>query len=67
MKTNLFRFLVSQFMYSHHITKESYSFVPILDMSIKWTDELLKDRYNLTDEEVAFIVSKIRPMSNEND
>lgn len=67
MKTNLFRFLISQFMYSHHITKESYSFVPILDMSIKWTDELLKDRYNLTDEEVAFIDSKIRPMSNEND
>jgi len=32
MKTRFFRFLVAQFMYSHHITKDSYAFVPILDM-----------------------------------
>jgi len=67
MKTNLFRFLVAQFMYSHHITKESYSLVPILDMSIKWTDELLKERYGLTKAEVDFIESKIRSMGNENE
>ena len=41
MKTKFFRFLVAQFMYSHHITKDSYSFVPILDMSKSWTDEKL--------------------------
>jgi len=39
MKTRFFRFLVSQFMYSHHITKDAYAYVPVLDMKIKSTDE----------------------------
>jgi site-specific DNA-methyltransferase (adenine-specific) len=64
MKTRFFRFLVSQFMYSHHITKEAYLFVPLLDMSIEWTDDALYKRYGLTKEEIAFIESKIRPMDN---
>ena len=51
-------------MYSHHLTKESYAFVPILDMSIRWTDEMLCERYGITPEEFAFIESKIRPMPN---
>ena len=62
MKTRFFRFLVSQFMYSHHITRESYSFVPAIDMDSEWTDQQLYKRYNLTKDEVAFIESKIRPM-----
>lgn len=62
MKTKFFRFLVSQFMYSHHITKESYSLVPILDMNQGWTDEKLYAKYGLTEEEIAFIESMIRPM-----
>lgn len=64
MKTRFFRFLVAQFMYSHHITKSSYEFVPILDMSIEWTDKKLYKRYGLADEEIAFIDSKIRPMDS---
>ena len=39
MKTRFFRFLVAQFMYSHHLTKTAYGFVPILDASEEWTDE----------------------------
>jgi len=62
MKTRFFRFLVAQFMYSHHITREAYSFVPILDMDTEWTDEKLYKRYGLTQEEINFIESKIRPM-----
>jgi site-specific DNA-methyltransferase (adenine-specific) len=64
MKTKFFRFLVSQLMYSHSITQDTYSFVPILDMNIKWTDEMLYKRYDLSHEEIAFIESKIRPMEN---
>lgn len=67
MKTRFFRFLVSQFMYSHHITKDSYSFVPVLDKDVAWTDEMLYSRYGLTDDEVAFIESKIRPMELEDE
>ncbi|MBT4662793.1 MAG: restriction endonuclease [Candidatus Marinimicrobia bacterium] len=62
MKTRFFRFLVAQFMYSHHITKDSYAFVPLLDMTANWTDEQLYERYQLSDEEIVFIESKIRPM-----
>ncbi|MFC1739312.1 Eco57I restriction-modification methylase domain-containing protein [Planctomycetota bacterium] len=62
MKTKLFRFLVAQFMCSHHITKDSYLFVPLLDMSKKWTDKKLYERYKITKDEIAFIESKIKPM-----
>lgn len=62
MQTRFFRFLLSLFMYSHSITKDTYAFVPILDMNISWTDEMLYKRYGLTKKEIAFIESKIRPM-----
>ncbi len=62
MKTRFFRFLMSLFMYSHGITKDTYAFIPILDMTKRWTDESLYDRYGLNREEIAFIESKIRPM-----
>ena len=64
MKTRFFRFLVAQFMYSHHITKDAYTFVPVLNMDIEWKDEMLYNRYELTSEEIAFIESKIRPMES---
>lgn len=67
MKTRFFRFLVSQFMYSHHITKDSYQFVPIQDFTESWTDEKLYAKYGLTEEEIAFIESMIRPMENGKD
>ncbi len=67
MKTHFFRFLVAQFMYSHHITKDSYSFVPILDMDEEWADERLYKRYDLTKDEIAFIESKIRSMGANNE
>ncbi len=62
MKTRFFRFLVSQFMYSHHITKDSYAFVPIQDCEQNWTDEKLYKKYSITKDEVEFIESMIRPM-----
>ena len=62
MKTLFFRFLVSQFMYSHHITKDSYRLVPIQDFNEPWTDEKLYAKYGLTNEEINFIESMIRPM-----
>ena len=61
LKTRFFRFLVSQFMYSHHLTKSAYDFVPVLDMNEEWTDVELAKRYHLTRGEVAFIESKVRP------
>jgi site-specific DNA-methyltransferase (adenine-specific) len=62
MKTQFFRFLVSQFMYSHHLTKSAYAFVPILDMSKHWTDAELYARYGLDEDDTRFIDTVIRPM-----
>jgi site-specific DNA-methyltransferase (adenine-specific) len=64
MKTRFFRFLVAQFMYSHHITKDAYAFVPIQDFSEPWTDEKLYKKYGLTEDEIAFIESMVRPMDS---
>jgi site-specific DNA-methyltransferase (adenine-specific) len=65
MKTRFFRFLVSQFMYSHHLTRAAYEFVPALEMTSSWTDDALADRYGFTGREVGFIESKIRPFAKE--
>ncbi len=67
MKTRFFRFLLSLFMYSHSITKDTYAFIPILDMRKRWSDKQLYERYGLTEDEVAFIESKIRPMEVDNE
>jgi site-specific DNA-methyltransferase (adenine-specific) len=66
MKTKFLRFLVSLFMYSHSITKDTYAFVPILDMSNRWTDAMLYKRYGISEAEIEFIESKIRPMELDN-
>jgi site-specific DNA-methyltransferase (adenine-specific) len=60
MKTIFFRFLVSQFMYSHHLTRAAYAFVPALDMSENWTDTKLADRYELSQADSEFMALKIR-------
>jgi site-specific DNA-methyltransferase (adenine-specific) len=47
---------------SINITKNNYQFVPLQDFSKPWTDEELYRKYNLTNDEIAFIESMIRPM-----
>jgi len=62
MKTRFFRFLMSLFMYSHGITRETFAFIPILDMTKTWTDKKLYMYFNLTEDEITYIESRIRPM-----
>lgn len=62
VSTMTFRFLLLQALTSIHITKESFLFVPLQDFSHPWTDEMLYKKYGLTDDEIAFIESMIRPM-----
>lgn len=44
------------------LSKDSFRFVPLQDFSKLWTDEELYKKYNLTDEEIQFIESMIKPM-----
>ena len=39
-----------------------YQFVPLQDFSKPWTDKELYAKYGLTEEEIAFIESMIRPI-----
>ncbi|MBL7965646.1 MAG: Eco57I restriction-modification methylase domain-containing protein [Prolixibacteraceae bacterium] len=64
MKTKFFRFLVSQFMFSHHITKDSYQLVPIQNFNESWTDEKLYKKYQLTNDEIELIQNTIRTIDN---
>ncbi len=62
MKTRIFRFMVLLKKNTQDAPRRVYDLVPIQDFSHLWTDEILYAKYNLTDEEVAFIESMIRPM-----
>lgn len=65
MRTRFFRFLMSLLMYSHSITKDTFSFIPILDMNSSVTDSDLFRRYDLSIAEIAYIESKIRVMNDK--
>lgn len=62
LKTKFTRFLLSQVCISQHISRDTFRFVPMQDFSKPWTDEELYAKYGLTDEEIAFIESMIKPM-----
>lgn len=62
LATRFVRFLVSLVSYSQDITSGRFEYVPIQDFSRPWTDTDLYAKYGLTDEEIAFIESMIRPM-----
>ena len=62
LKTKFVRFLILQCLSSIHLTKSTFSFVPIQDFSKPWTDAELYKKYGLTKEEIAFIESMIKPM-----
>ena len=62
IKTRFFRFLVMLKKNTQSATQQVYQFVPLQDFSHPWTDEMLYKKYGLTDEEIAFIESMIRPM-----
>jgi site-specific DNA-methyltransferase (adenine-specific) len=62
ISTRFFRFLVLQIKNTQHATSKVYSFVPVQDFSEPWTDEKLYAKYGITEDEIAFIESMIRPM-----
>lgn len=62
LKTKFVRFLILQSLSSIHLTKSTFSFVPMQDFSKPWTDAELYEKYALTKEEIAFIESMIKPM-----
>lgn len=60
--TRFFRFLVYLTKISQDALRKVYELVPMQDFSKPWTDEELYAKYGLTDEEIAFIESMVKPM-----
>jgi site-specific DNA-methyltransferase (adenine-specific) len=65
LKTRFFRFMVLLRKVSQDNPKDRFTFVPMQDFSEPWTDEKLYKKYGLTQGEIAFIESMIRPMEVE--
>jgi site-specific DNA-methyltransferase (adenine-specific) len=65
IKTKFFRFLVGLIKNTPNGAKKCYSFVPMQNFYEPWTDEKLYAKYGLTQEEIAFIESMVRPMEVE--
>jgi len=62
IKSRFFRYLVFIKKKTQDAARDVYQFVPLQDFSKPWTDEELYKKYNLTDEEIQFIESMIKPM-----
>lgn len=72
IKTKFFRFLLSLKVITQNISKDSFGFVPLQNFTagsdIDWSktveeiDAQLYAKYGLSDEEIVFIESMIKPM-----
>lgn len=65
--TKFFRFLVSLRKITQDATHSTYLWVPLQSWDRNWTDSELYAKYELTDDEVSFIESMIRPMELSDD
>jgi hypothetical protein len=58
----LTRLLILLHKPSQDTTRKVYTFVPIQDWDREWTDKALYEKYGISDEEIDFIESIVRPM-----
>lgn len=75
LKSKFLRFLVSLRKMTQDATKSTYTWVPLQDFTtnsdIDWNqsipeiDQQLYKKYNLSDEEITFVESMIKPMAEE--
>ena len=63
MQTKFFRFMVMLLKNTQHALKKVYKLAPQQDWKQTWTDEVLYKKYDLSEEEIEFIESMIRPMN----
>lgn len=61
LTTKFLRFLVLQRKISQDLTPSRFGFVPLLDMTRRWTDADLYEHFDLTPDEIAYIERVIGP------
>ena len=62
IKTKFLRTLAMFKKVTQSTTKTLYTFVPMQDFSHAWTDDMLYEKYGISEDEIAFIDSMIQPM-----
>lgn len=62
VKTKFLRFLCQPTIVSPDVSNRTFDLVPLQDFSHPWTDEMLYEKYGLSEDEIAFIESMIKPM-----
>ncbi len=65
-RTKFFRHLVSLRKMTQDALRSTYTWVPQQTWDREWTDAMLYKKYELTNEEITYIESVIRPMENSN-
>lgn len=63
----LTRLLILLHKPSQDTTKKVYTFVPTQDWRRTWTDDALYEKYGISQEEIAFIESVVRPLASSGD
>ena len=62
IKTRFSRFLLSTVILTQNIAKDKFKFLPIQDFRQSWMDKKLYKKYKLSEDEIKFIESMIKPM-----
>jgi site-specific DNA-methyltransferase (adenine-specific) len=67
LTTKFLRFLVLLNKPTQHATSKVYTFAPVQDFKETWTDQKLFKKYGITNDEINFIESLVRPMDLDNE
>ena len=60
MKTRFARFMIFLLRSNQNMRVDMYQFVPRLDFTKKWTDNMLYERYGLDDDDIQYIEYMIK-------
>lgn len=64
MQTQFFRFMMLLAKSGHNMTKDTFMYVPALDMSKSWDDKKLYKMFNVTSKEIEFIDKVVKEWSS---
>ena len=67
LRTRFARFLISLRKITQDLPRATYSWLPQQKWGRKWTDAVLYKKYKLSNEEIAFVESMIRPMGDDDE
>ena len=62
LRTRFVRFLIATKTSTQDMPPKAYSFVPLQNFSQKWTDQMLYEKYGLTEKEISTIEATIPSM-----